>query len=240
MNKKSQKKRYFIAFFAMFAVLFSVFFWQSALAATSWFLPACAVGSGDCTLCDMAQVLVNLANFSGGGVGAFALLFFMIGGMYWVFSGGNEERIKKGRSMMVNSFIGVAIIFLAWVIINLFIQVLTGTKLTENPTLFDKDWWKVECVQQIVTNCDNEVQIGTACESGDQKSSMECYWSSDSKTSADSICGHNDAACSCISTCEILSRTDALRDFACMSSDGELGTDEGYCPGADEACVQTK
>ena len=94
---------------------------------TGGILPACISDPSTCGLCDMVQTLVNLIQFMAGGVAAFALLFFVIGGFYWIFSMGNEQRVATGKKIMVGSVTGVVIVFLAWIIVNtVILTVSTG------------------------------------------------------------------------------------------------------------------
>lgn len=51
-------------------------------------------------------------------VGALALLVFVIGGVYWVTSLGNQERIKRGRNAMTWATIGLLLIFSSYAVIN--------------------------------------------------------------------------------------------------------------------------
>jgi hypothetical protein len=49
-----------------------------------------------------------------GVVGSLALLMFVYGGIVWMTSSGNQEKVKKGRDIIVWSAIGLAIIFSAY------------------------------------------------------------------------------------------------------------------------------
>jgi uncharacterized membrane protein YwzB len=44
------------------------------------------------------------------------VLFLIIGGFFYIISGGNEERAQKGKSTVVNAIIGLIIIMLSYVI----------------------------------------------------------------------------------------------------------------------------
>ena len=57
-------------------------------------------------------------------IGAIAFLFFVIGGFYWIFSGGNDERIKKGRDIMKWSIIGIVVIFSSYAVLNFILKIL--------------------------------------------------------------------------------------------------------------------
>lgn len=45
-----------------------------------------------------------------GVLGAAALLMFVYGGLIWMFSGGNEEKVKKGKQIFLWAVLGMAII----------------------------------------------------------------------------------------------------------------------------------
>ncbi len=48
-----------------------------------------------------------------------AILVFMIGGGFWIFSAGNESLVERGKDMMIYSIIGVLLVLGAYVIIKL-------------------------------------------------------------------------------------------------------------------------
>ena len=49
-----------------------------------------------------------------GVVGSLALLMFIYGGLTWMTSSGNEEKVKKGRDIILWSAIGLVVIFLSY------------------------------------------------------------------------------------------------------------------------------
>lgn len=50
-------------------------------------------------------------------VGAGALLMFIWGGFHMIFSGGSEERIKKGRDTLLWAVIGMAVILSSYAVL---------------------------------------------------------------------------------------------------------------------------
>ncbi len=68
-------------------------------------------------------------------VGSLALLAFIVGGLTWVTSAGNDEKVKKGQEKINWATIGLVIIFLAYVIVSFLITSLTGQNggVTEQP-----------------------------------------------------------------------------------------------------------
>lgn len=61
-----------------------------------------------------------------GVVGAVALLYMVWGGVTWMTSGGNAERVKKGKDTVVWAVLGLALIFSSYVIVRFVIEVLNG------------------------------------------------------------------------------------------------------------------
>lgn len=49
--------------------------------------------------------------------GSAALAVFIYGGALWMFSAGNPEKVKKGRSAMIYAAIGLAVIFLSYTLV---------------------------------------------------------------------------------------------------------------------------
>ena len=61
-----------------------------------------------------------------GVVGSVTLLIFIWGGFKLIFSGGNEEKIKKGRSTLMWAVIGLAIILSSYSILQYTFNLLTA------------------------------------------------------------------------------------------------------------------
>jgi predicted small integral membrane protein len=95
------------------------------LAAAAGILPDC-VADGRCTLCDMVQVAVNIGTFIIGLIGAVTLGFFIYGGLIMLTSAGKADWVKKGKDIIINSTIGLAIVFLAYTGVTAVIAVVTG------------------------------------------------------------------------------------------------------------------
>lgn len=58
-------------------------------------------------------------------LGAVALFFFIQGGMLWLISGGNEEKIKKGKETIVWATLGMATILGSYFILSYIINIIT-------------------------------------------------------------------------------------------------------------------
>ncbi len=61
------------------------------------------------------QILIGrVINSVLGLVGSIALVMFVYGGLTWMTSSGNDEKVKKGRDIIVWSAIGLVVIFMAY------------------------------------------------------------------------------------------------------------------------------
>ncbi|MBU1202588.1 pilin [Patescibacteria group bacterium] len=59
--------------------------------------------------------------------GALALFFLVWGGILWMTSSGNSERVKKGKDSIVWAILGLVVIFLSYIVINFVFDILRGT-----------------------------------------------------------------------------------------------------------------
>lgn len=51
-------------------------------------------------------------------VGSLSLVMFIYGGIVWMTSGGNEEKVKKGKQTLVNAALGIVVIFSSYSVLN--------------------------------------------------------------------------------------------------------------------------
>jgi len=54
-------------------------------------------------------------------VGSIALAMFIYGGLLWLTSGGNPDRIKKGKDILMWAIIGLVVIFVSYNLVSLII-----------------------------------------------------------------------------------------------------------------------
>ena len=71
--------------------------------------------TGDCTLNDIMMVFVNTGNYVVGLIGAIVLLMYIIGGFYFLTSGGIQERVTKGKKFLFTSTIGLLIVMFSYI-----------------------------------------------------------------------------------------------------------------------------
>ena len=62
-----------------------------------------------------------------GVVGSIALAMFILGGFTWMTSSGNQEKVKKGKDMILWASIGLAVIFASYVMVKFVLYALTST-----------------------------------------------------------------------------------------------------------------
>lgn len=72
---------------------------------------------------DGKRLIQTMLNYVLGFLGFGATLIFIYAGILYVSSAGNDDEIGKAKTMMKNSIIGIAIIFLSFAVVN---TVLTG------------------------------------------------------------------------------------------------------------------
>jgi len=84
--------------------------------------------------CDPAKLIGGIIKAALGIVGSIALLMFLYGGFLWLTSAGNEQKITKGKSVLVWAVIGLAVIFMSYAAVNFVIGALTGSSTTSTST----------------------------------------------------------------------------------------------------------
>ncbi|OGY44693.1 MAG: hypothetical protein A3J62_01160 [Candidatus Buchananbacteria bacterium RIFCSPHIGHO2_02_FULL_38_8] len=85
-----------------------------------------------CNLNSLLQTIINFTQLILAVTGSAALLMFTYGGVMFIISSGNQERITKGKEILKAAAIGIVLIFTSWLIINFTIYALTGGKVGLN------------------------------------------------------------------------------------------------------------
>lgn len=96
-----------------------------------------------CTPCHFLVLVSNIINFMMRDI-TFPLagLLFLIGGIMMVAAGASEDNYKKGKTIIVNTLIGVVIVLSAWAIVNTLI-VTVGSSAAGIKV---ENWWTVSCL----------------------------------------------------------------------------------------------
>lgn len=89
-------------------------------------------GGGIANCSQLFTVLDRFARFGGGIVVAIATIVFLIGAFYFLFSGGSEEAVKKGRSLILYGAVGIVVALIAFSLPTL-IRGITGIQLPTCP-----------------------------------------------------------------------------------------------------------
>lgn len=82
--------------------------------------------SGQCTPCDVVQVIVNIADMIVGYSALAALVMIIFGGAIMLTAWGNENRLAMGKKAVVAAVVGMFIIFVSWTVVNIIIVNTVG------------------------------------------------------------------------------------------------------------------
>lgn len=71
---------------------------------------------------DTTTIIANGIKIVLGLVGTLALIFLIYGGVVWMTSGGNVEKVKKGKATFVWAILGLVACFLAYSVVTFIIS----------------------------------------------------------------------------------------------------------------------
>lgn len=81
-----------------------------------------------CTICDFGVLVINFTNFLIYNIAIpLAGLMIVIGGIMIMIGSASEERVRTGKKILTNAIIGVVIVFIAWLLVDTIIKVMTGS-----------------------------------------------------------------------------------------------------------------
>jgi|GEM_PF-1208654 len=175
----------------------SLFLLRAATVSAAGILPPC-VTYGDCTICDMLNTAIQIGVFVIGIVGSLVLLMFVFGGFMMLTSGGASDKIKKGKDILINAVIGLAIVFLAYTVVLAVVNAVSGKPFSINSTLKCAPITAPEITGSLqqggpTGNATGSVQPGGICDptvSGVCTASYSCLKEGDNY-----ICKKNTTAC---------------------------------------------
>ncbi|MBI4407328.1 MAG: hypothetical protein HY565_02395 [Candidatus Kerfeldbacteria bacterium] len=200
----------------------------------------CQTKAGGCDICEVSKIFTNAANLIAGAVSAVALLMFILGGLFWIFSGGVESRVETGKKILIGTVAGLGLVFVAWFGVNVIVRTasLSGGDSTSKvftSGTFSKEWWSFAgCYPDLPTTCKG-LNIGAACGSGSCSSgtykdpNCQCYRAID-KTGDTSTCDGEDAAtitvandtkkkqCVCTDSCRIYASKPEGAGYVCTAT----------------------
>lgn len=102
----------------------------SGSAASSTTIPAPVTLDNPIGFTNINQAIGGVINIILGLSGAVALLMFVWGGVQWLISGGNADRIKAGKSTLTWAALGIVVIFLAYTLVTALVMALSGVSPT--------------------------------------------------------------------------------------------------------------
>ena len=73
--------------------------------------------SGDCTLDDFVRIFTFYYTRVLGFIGSIALLVFIYGGVMFLISAGNSEKVQQAKQIIIGAVIGLVIVFASYAII---------------------------------------------------------------------------------------------------------------------------
>ena len=77
------------------------------------------------------ELAVRLINVVISFIGIITLCMFLYGGLVWMTSGGSDEKIKKGKDILIWAIIGLFIVLCSYTFVHFFIdKILLGTTTT--------------------------------------------------------------------------------------------------------------
>lgn len=195
----------------------------------------CQEKTGGCNICDITKVFTNAANIISAALSAIALLMFVVGGLFWIFSGGVEQRVEMGKKIIIGTVTGLAIVFIAWFAVNVIVRTasLSGGAGSTTQLFSKKDWWSFEgCYPTVPTSCAN-LLTGDVCGntgdcSGSSYDNPRCQcWRALSEDGDDKNCktdgsvdqagaGAKEQICACIDACRLLA-VSTSKDYECVA-----------------------
>ncbi len=95
-----------------------------------------------CDQCQLWHLLKHLVDFILiAAAPILATVFFIVAGVYMILGGANPGMLSQGKSIFKNTFIGLLIVMLAWLITNTLINSLVAPNFGGNPL----PWYEFYC-----------------------------------------------------------------------------------------------
>lgn len=89
-------------------------------------------GQPACTSVDLTTMIGSVFNFIAFQiVPALAVIGFVVAGIIMITSGGDPGKFNQGKSAMIAIAVGLMIVYLAWAIVKLFIDIIGGAGWTK-------------------------------------------------------------------------------------------------------------
>ncbi len=79
---------------------------------------------------NLPAMIGSAINYIFGIVGVVFLAIILVGGVFWMTAGGNEEKMSKAKKFIMNGVSGMIIIFLAYALVYMLLAALGGATAT--------------------------------------------------------------------------------------------------------------
>ncbi len=119
-------------------LLVNIFFVGAASAAfiTDPLVPCGGDSQPECNLCHLWRLGSNIINFISFNLAIpIAALLFVVAGVLFLTSGGDESRVTKARNIFTNTVIGLVIIFASWLLVDTLIKTIANPDTTPGSRL---------------------------------------------------------------------------------------------------------
>ena len=98
--------------------------------------------AAECTFCHFFYLLTNIINWIVFRIApTLAVLLIAFGGFTLVVSRGNPSQSQKGKDILIWTFVGLAVIFVSWMVVN---SIFAGIGVAEWSGLRE-GWWQFSC-----------------------------------------------------------------------------------------------
>src|SRR3989338_3792753 len=142
-------------FFAVISALLGIFLalvWfpvpASALQLPTQLVPECGpVGDVQsvCSICHIFQLVDNILNFIFAMAAVGAVVMLLWGGFLLILPWPDPNRYTRGRKVLLNAFIGVLIIFFAWLAVDTIIKILAKQTVSPGGISGYGPWNQIPC-----------------------------------------------------------------------------------------------
>ena len=168
-------------------------------------------------------MFLNWAELLAYGIGSFAILMFVIGGVLWIPPAGNPERVQRGRTILVEAVVGTLLLFAAYTIIGFAIAALVGTPPGGKVTLFGgtNEWYEI-CTE-------GNPAYKTSCTASEGAADDDpCKVSGQCNDGTSCICRQGQ----CVARCEVPGQIVPDKTGQCQAADASCTgeTQLGLCP----------
>lgn len=121
---------------------------------------------GKCTLDEVAAGFISLIRVLLGGIGAIALVFLVWGGVQWVWSGGNADKLRKGKDIFFNTMAALVLAFGSYMITSFFINDILQPE-NDYQVQSDGNTSLNECRNQAIETPCNTLELNYVCSGPD-------------------------------------------------------------------------